>query len=50
MEKATGIASDVVLGLILVVIVVLIVRHFWKEKREFEGPSERTAAEDDASA
>ena len=43
-EKATGIASDVVLGLILVVIVVLVVRHFRKEKEEFEGPSEATPA------
>jgi membrane-associated protein len=31
-EKATGIASDVVLGLILVVIVVLIVRHHRRDK------------------
>ena len=38
-EKATGIASDVLLGLIVVLIVVLFVRHRRKEKREFEGPS-----------
>jgi membrane-associated protein len=37
-EKATGIASDVLLGLILVLIVVLFIRHRRKEKREFEGP------------
>ena len=37
-EKATGIASDVVLGLILVVIVVLIVRHHRRDKEEFVGP------------
>jgi membrane-associated protein len=37
-EKATGIASDVVLGLIVVVIVVLIVRHHRRDK-EFVGPS-----------
>ena len=39
-EKASGIASDVLLGLIVVVVVVLVVRHRRKEKREFEGPSE----------
>ena len=38
-EKATGIVSDVVLGLILLAIVVLVVRHFRKDKREFEGSS-----------
>jgi membrane-associated protein len=38
-EKATGIASDILLGLIVVVIVVLFVRHRRKEKREFEGPA-----------
>ncbi len=38
-EKATGIASDILLGLILVLIVVLYIRHRRKEKREFEGPS-----------
>ena len=36
-EKATGIASDVVLGLILVVIVVLVVRHCRREKRGDRG-------------
>ena len=39
-EKATGIASDVLLGLIVVVIVVLFVRHRRKSKEEIEGPSE----------
>lgn len=39
-EKATGIASDVLLGIILVLIVVLVVRHFRKDKREFEGPAD----------
>ncbi len=39
-EKATGIASDVLLGLILVVIVVLVVRHLRKGKEEFEGPGQ----------
>ena len=43
-EKATGIASDVVLGLILVVIVVLVMRHRRKDKAEIEGPSEPTSA------
>ena len=39
-EKATGIASDVVLGIIFVVIVVLVVRHRRRVKEEIEGPSE----------
>jgi membrane protein DedA with SNARE-associated domain len=39
-EQATGIASYVLLGLIVVLIVVLFLRHRRKEKREFEGPSE----------
>src|ERR1700689_4087514 len=43
-EKATGIASDVVLGLIVVVIVVLIVRHFRRDKEEFQGASESKSA------
>jgi membrane protein DedA with SNARE-associated domain len=43
-EKATGIVSDVVLGLILLAIVVLVVRHFRKDKAEFEGPSTSSAA------
>jgi membrane-associated protein len=38
-ERASGIASDVVLGLIVVVVVVLVVRHRRKEKREVIGPS-----------
>jgi membrane protein DedA with SNARE-associated domain len=38
-EKATGIASDILLGLILVIIVVLIIRHHRREKRLFEGPA-----------
>ncbi|HEY1831186.1 MAG TPA: DedA family protein [Acidimicrobiales bacterium] len=42
-EKVTGIASDVLLGLIVVVIVVLFVRRRRKEKREFEGPSDAAA-------
>lgn len=42
-EKATGIASDILLGLIVVVIVVLFVRHRRKEKREFEGPVDAPA-------
>ena len=49
-EKATGIASDIVLGLIFVVIVVLVVRHHRKSKEEIEGPSEATAPEGDAAA
>jgi membrane-associated protein len=38
-EKATGIASDILLGLIVVVIVVLIIRHRRRDKRLFEGPA-----------
>ena len=48
-EKATGIASDVLLGLILVVIVVLIVRHRRKDKQEIEGPAEAGAPDVDAA-
>jgi len=40
-EQATGIASYVLLALIVLVIAVLVVRHRRKEK-EFEGPSEDT--------
>ena len=47
-EKATGIASDVVLGLILLVIVVLVVRHFRRDKAEFEGASTSSPATDAA--
>jgi membrane-associated protein len=43
-EKATGVASDILLGLIVVVIVVLFVRHRRKEKREFEGPAPSAAS------
>jgi membrane protein DedA with SNARE-associated domain len=43
-ERATGIASDILLGLILVVIVVLVIRHLRKSRRELEGPSEPTNA------
>jgi len=43
-EKATGIASDVILGLIVLVIVVVAVRHFRKEKAEFEGPAESSSS------
>ena len=43
-EKATGIASDILAGLIVVAIVVLFIRHRRKEKREFEGPAEASEA------
>lgn len=43
-EKVTGIASDILLGLILVVIVLLLVHHIRKEKREFEGPARADSA------
>jgi len=46
-EKASGIASDVLLGLIVVVIVLLVVRHHRREKREIEGPSEAAAESTD---
>jgi membrane protein DedA with SNARE-associated domain len=49
-EKVTGIASDVLAGLIVLVIVVLFIRHRRKEKREFEGPAAATAAAVDSSA
>jgi membrane-associated protein len=48
-EKATGIASDVVLGLIVVVIVVLVVRHRRKAKEEIEGPTEAATPGSDAA-
>ena len=43
-EKVSGYASDVILGLILVAIVVLVVRHLRKDKEEFEGPSQSAQA------
>jgi membrane-associated protein len=43
-EKVTGIASDILFGLIVVVIVVLFIRHWRKEKREFEGPATAASA------
>jgi membrane-associated protein len=42
-EKATGIASDILLGLIVVAIVVLFIRHRRREKRLYEGPAEAAA-------
>jgi len=39
-EKATGIASDVVLGIVLVLIVVAIVRHIRKDKEQIEGSAD----------
>ena len=48
-EKASGIASDILLGLIVVVVVVLFVRHRRKEKREIEGPPERAAPSEDTA-
>jgi membrane protein DedA with SNARE-associated domain len=43
-EAATGVASYVLLGLIVVVVAVLVVRHRRKEK-QFEGPSEDAVTE-----
>jgi len=44
-EKATGIASDILLGLILVVIVALVIRHRRRDKRLFEGPATAESTE-----
>jgi len=44
-EKATGIASDILLGLILVAIVVLVIRHRRRDKRLFEGPATAESTE-----
>jgi membrane-associated protein len=49
-EKVTGIASDVVLGLIVVAIVVLVIRHHRKSKEEIEGTSEAVEPQGDAAA
>ncbi len=46
-EKATGIASDVLLGVIVVVIIVLVVRHRRNAKKEI-GPGDHSM--DDAAA
>jgi membrane protein DedA with SNARE-associated domain len=46
-ERATGIASDILLGLIFVVIVVLVIRHLRKSRREFEGPEPTSASAED---
>ena len=39
-EKASGYASDAVLGLIVVILVVLFVRHRRKEKRDVMGTAD----------
>jgi membrane-associated protein len=46
-EKASGIASDILLGLIVVVVAVLVVLHRRREKREIEGPAEAATPEND---
>jgi membrane protein DedA with SNARE-associated domain len=43
-ERATGYASDVLLGIILLVIVVLVIRHFRKAKEEI-GPAEHSLSD-----
>ncbi len=48
-EKASGIASDILLGLIAVVVVVLFLRHRRKEKREIEGVAEEAAPSEDTA-
>ncbi len=48
-EKATGIASDILLGLILVAIVIAVIRHRRKEK-QYEGPAEPGAKDSGAAA
>lgn len=47
-EKATGIASEILAGLIVVVIVIAFVRHRRKEK-QFEGPAGPGAPDGDAA-
>lgn len=42
-ERATGIASDVLAGLIVLVIIVLFIRHRRREKRLYEGPAPAAA-------
>jgi membrane-associated protein len=49
-EKATGIASDILLGIILVVIVVLVIRHHRRSKQEIEGAGEPATPEGDQVA
>ncbi len=49
-EQASGIASDVLLGLIVVAVVVLVVRHRRKEAREVRGPAGAVAARAEAPA
>jgi membrane-associated protein len=48
-EKATGIASDVLLGLIVVVIVVAVIRHRRREKVLIEGPAASDAPDPDTA-
>jgi membrane-associated protein len=48
-EKASGIASDILLGLIAVVVVVVFVRHRRREKRVIEGPAETATPSEDAA-
>ena len=48
-EKASGIASDILLGLIVVVVVVLFVRRRRREKREIEGPAEAATPSEDSA-
>jgi hypothetical protein len=40
-ERATGIASDILLGLIVAIIVVMVIRHRRKAKEEI-GPAEHS--------
>jgi membrane protein DedA with SNARE-associated domain len=49
-EKATGVASDIVLGLILVAIVLLVIRHHRTQKEEIEGPAEAATPGSDPPA
>ncbi len=49
-EKATGIASYVLLAVIAVVVVFLVVRHRRKSKEEIEGPSDPDAPASGAPA
>jgi membrane-associated protein len=46
-EKATGIASDILLAVIVLVIVFMVIRHRRKEK-QYEGPADGEVAESEA--
>jgi membrane-associated protein len=49
-ERASGLASDILLGLIFVVVVVLYVRHRRREKRDIVGPAEAATPREDSAS